>query len=151
MENQISRAKIHDVAVQLMYSFLILESTNTPIEFEDAVSEKCELPYSECDLYLKEVLIKSLKYQSEISEYVNGFLRNWDFRRLNLVIQAVLIISVCEFYLVEEKIDKNIIINNAVKLSKKYGDGGEKDYKFVNGVLDNCLVNDGKFEALFNK
>ena len=33
--------------------------------------------------------------------------------------------------------DKAIVINIAVKLAKKYGDG--KDYKYINAVLDNAL------------
>ena len=37
------------------------------------------------------------------------------------------------------EIDKAVIINNAVKFAKKFGDGGEKDYKFVNAILDKCL------------
>ena len=66
---------------------------------------------------------------------------------MNLVIQAIFIVSIAEFYFVEEKVDKAIIINNAVKFAKKFGDGGEKDYKYVNAILQNCLK-DGNAELL---
>ncbi len=139
MEVEISRNKLQELAVQAMYSFLLLQESNVAINFEETLSNICNLPYEECDVYLKEVLLKALKNESKIIAYVQKFLRNWEFRRLNSTIQSILILAVCEYYLIDEKIDKAVIINNAVKLAKRYGDGGEKDYKFVNAVLENCL------------
>lgn len=139
MEVEISRNKLQELAVQAMYSFLLLQESNVAIDFEETLSSICNLPYEECDVYLKEVLLKALKNESKIIAYVQKFLRNWEFRRLNSTIQSILILAVCEYYLIDEKIDKAVIINNAVKLAKRYGDGGEKDYKFVNAVLENCL------------
>lgn len=139
MEVEISRNKLQEFAVQAMYSFLLLQESNVAINFEETLSSICNLPYEECDVYLKEVLLKALKNESKIIAYVQKFLRNWEFRRLNSTIQSILILAVCEYYLIDEKIDKAVIINNAVKLAKRYGDGGEKDYKFVNAVLENCL------------
>lgn len=139
MEVEISRNKLQELAVQAMYSFLLLQESNVAINFEETLSSICNLPYEECDVYLKEVLLKALKNESKIIAYVQKFLRNWEFRRLNSTIQSILILAVCEYYLIDEKIDKAVIINNAVKLAKRYGDGGEKDYKFVNAVLENCL------------
>lgn len=139
MEVEISRNKLQELAVQAMYSFLLLQESNVAINFEETLSSICNLPYEECDVYLKEVLLKALKNEPKIIAYVQKFLRNWEFRRLNSTIQSILILAVCEYYLIDEKIDKAVIINNAVKLAKRYGDGGEKDYKFVNAVLENCL------------
>ncbi len=139
MEVEISRNKLQELAVQAMYSFLLLQESNVAINFEETLSSICNLPYEECDVYLKEVLLKALKNESKIIAYVQKFLRNWEFRRLNSTIQSILILAVCEYYLIDEKIDKAVIINNGVKLAKRYGDGGEKDYKFVNAVLENCL------------
>ena len=139
MEVEISRNKLQELAVQAMYSFLLLQESNVAINFEETLSSICNLPYEECDVYLKEVLLKALKNEPKIIAYVQKFLRNWEFRRLNSTIQSILILAVCEYYLIYEKIDKAVIINNAVKLAKRYGDGGEKDYKFVNAVLENCL------------
>ena len=66
MENEITRNKAQELIVQLMYSFLILEETKVPINFEESIEEACNMPYADCDLYLKEVLIKSLKNQEKI-------------------------------------------------------------------------------------
>lgn len=150
MNKEINRAKIHEIAVQLMYSFLMLEETGNQINFEEAVSTACNLPYEDCDIYLKEVLIKSLKHQEQISAFVSRYLKNWEFSRLNSVIQAIFIVSVSEFFFVEEKLSSAIIINNAVKFSKKFGDGGEKDYKYVNAVLQNCLKDENRAILLGN-
>lgn len=147
MAREINRAKVHEIAIQLMYSFLMLEETGNTINFEESISNACDAPYEECDIYLKDVLLCCLKHQNEIIKYVSTYLKNWEFHRLNLIIQAILIVSIAEFYFVEEKVDKVIIINNAVKFAKKFGDGGEKDYKYVNAILQNCLK-DGNAELL---
>ena len=145
MENEIeiTRNKAQELIVQLMYSFLILEETNVPINFVEAVEDACKLPYEDCDLYLKEVLIKSLKNQKKITDYITKFLINWNFSRLNTTIQAILITSVTEYFIPDLDTEKAVIINNAVKFSKKFGDGGEKDYKFVNAILDKSLNGKG--------
>ena len=143
MENEITRNKAQELIVQLMYSFLILEETKVPINFEESIEEACNMPYADCDLYLKEVLIKSLKKQEKIIDYISKYLINWNFSRLNTTIRAILITSVTEFFIDDLDNEKAVIINNAVKFSKKFGDGGEKDYKFVNAILDKCLNGKG--------
>ena len=143
MENEITRNKAQELIVQLMYSFLILEETKVPINFEESIEEACKMPYADCDLYIKEVLIKSLKNQEKIIDYISKYLINWNFSRLNTTIRAILITSVTEFFIDDLDTEKAVIINNAVKFSKKFGDGGEKDYKFVNAILDKCLNGKG--------
>ena len=143
MGNEITRNKAQELIVQLMYSFLILEETKVPINFEESIEEACNMPYADCDLYLKEVLIKSLKNQEKIIDYISKYLINWNFSRLNTTIRAILITSVTEFFIDDLDTEKAVIINNAVKFSKKFGDGGEKDYKFVNAILDKCLNGKG--------
>lgn len=143
MENEITRNKAQELIVQLMYSFLILEETKVPINFEESIEEACNMPYADCDLYIKEVLIKSLKNQEKIIDYISKYLINWNFSRLNTTIRAILITSVTEFFIDDLDTEKAVIINNAVKFSKKFGDGGEKDYKFVNAILDKCLNGKG--------
>lgn len=140
-ESKLSRVQIHDLIMQIMYSFLMVEENNIPIDFEGTISDICQTPFEDCDIYLKLILLKAIKNQKKIIDYISKFLKNWDFHRLNTTIQAILIISVTEYFYTGEVIEKAIIIDNAVILAKKYGDGGEKDYKFVNAILDNCLDN----------
>lgn len=136
---EISRNKLHDYAVQLMYSFIIMEDAGAEINFVEAVSNLLDRPYEECDVFLKEVLIKCLKNKKEEIAYIQKFLNKWQFSRLSTIIQSILLIAVTEYYLPDERIEKAVIINTSVKLTKKYGQLDEKDYKFVNAVLDHCL------------
>lgn len=136
--NVVSKNKIYEIAVQIMYSFLIMQNleNSQPVNFEEIVSSVCDKPYKDCDLLLKELLIKSLKYENEIIDKIKPYLRDWTFERLNTCVQSILIISLANFYYCENK-EKAIVIDVAVRLAKKYGE--EKDYKFVNAILDNCL------------
>lgn len=138
-ENQITRNKLQEYCFQLMYSFLELQKSNTPIDFVSSLEGVLEMNYEDIDVFLKLVLIKALKNENKIIEYISKYLKNWEFSRLNDAIQAILIVAVTEYYLKDEEIEKAVIINNSVKLAKRYGDGGDKDYKFVNAILDNCL------------
>jgi len=69
------------------------------------------------------------KYIEEISKH----LRKWSFNRLNYVDQAILLESTSE--LKQGLNDKNITIDEAIKIAKKYSD--DDAYKYINGVLDN--------------
>ena len=59
----------------------------------------------------------------------------WSFDRLNLIEQSILLMSYTHKQ--NEKADKRIIIDVAVKLAKKFCD--KDDYKFVNAILDKVL------------
>ena len=134
----VSRTKQHDLTMQTMYAFLILETTNKPLNFEEVLEVVCDTPYADIDIYVKEVLLQSIKHQREIINIVEPKLNKWTFDRLNTCSQAILITTCAEyFYMDLADTDRAILINNAVKLAKKYGD--DKDYRFINAVLDNIL------------
>ena len=135
---KISRNHAHDLVFQTIYSFLILETCDVPIDVQGLVELIFGEPYNEVDTYSKETLIKALKNQNEIIEYASKFLNKWKFKRLNYCMQAILIMAITEFMYIKE-IEKPIIINISVKLAKKYGDG--KDYRFINGVLGSIQRN----------
>ncbi len=67
------------------------------------------------------------KILAELDEKMEG----WSFERVGNVEKALLKISVYEILFKDTP--KEIIINEAVELAKKYGD--VKTYEFVNGVL----------------
>ena len=137
MQN-VSRSYEHDLIMQTMYAFLILETTNKPLNFEEVLEVVCDTPYADISVYVKEVLIKSIKHQREIINKISPYLKNWAFERLNYCAQAILITTVAEYFYMDLKdTDRAVLINVAVKLAKKYGD--EKDYRFINAVLDNIL------------
>lgn len=136
---EISRNKIQEYSLQSLTSFLICRDSNLPIDVENTLSLVTNCPYEEVPLYLKEIVICALKNLSSIESYVSQYLRNWKFSRLNYCIQSILILSVVNYTYLKET-NKNITINIAIELAKKYGD--KDDYKFINAILDNCLKED---------
>lgn len=136
MSENLSRNKIQEQAMRLMYSFLIAQSLNKEIDFKKSIEEVTGVSYDDADYFLKILLVKALKYEKETIEYVSTYLNNWKFERLNFCIQSILILSVTNYkYL--DIMDKAVIVNVAIKLAKKYGEAN--DYKFVNAILDKCL------------
>ena len=134
--NIVSRNKAHDLAVQTMYAFLMLEKCNQLISFESLIELVFNQEYKDVDIYIRELLLISLKNQNIAITNIEKYLDKWAFNRLNYCMQAILILSYCEFFYIKDS-DKAVIINIAVKLAKKYGD--ERDYRFVNAVLDKAL------------
>ena len=70
--------------------------------------------------------------ETEVDAIIERNLKGWKLGRLSTVALAILRIAVYEIYY-EEKIPVGVSINEAVELSKTYGD--ESDARFVNGVL----------------
>lgn len=94
---------------------------------------------------------EAFPYQKEVVEYARGLLsgvrrnvvtldslieeacKNWRLDRVTLVDKAILRLGVYEL-LFSEDVPPKVAIDEAVELSKKYGDGDS--YRFVNGILD---------------
>ena len=77
--------------------------------------------------YAKGIIENQDKILAELNEKMEG----WSFERVGNVEKALLKISVYEILFKDTP--KEIVINEAVELAKKYGD--TKTYEFVNGVL----------------
>ncbi len=67
-----------------------------------------------------------------IDKEIKGHLKDWDYDGIGKVEKAIMRLGAYEILV--EKIDRAIIINEAVELAKKLAD--EKSPKFINGVLD---------------
>lgn len=75
-----------------------------------------------------DLLINKDKYIEEISNH----LVKWTFDRLSYIDQAILLESYSEIQ--TELNNKNIVIDEAIRIAKEYSD--EESYKYINGVLD---------------
>ena len=135
---QPSRNALQSVAMSAIYDFLTYLSMKQEIDVENIVSGLCELPYEECDYFVKASLIMAIKHYDEAVGVFNANMRKWTFDRLNRVEQAILLLSYVHFYFVDPEVEKGVVINVAIKLSKSYLSDG--DYKFVNAILDKVLV-----------
>ena len=73
-----------------------------------------------------------LEHLERIDGEIRAHLKDWDFDRLDHVDKSILRLGTYE--LLFSDLDRAVIINEAVELSKELG--GDQSPKFVNGVLD---------------
>lgn len=132
-----TRGQEEEVALSAVYDFLTYLSMGEEIDVEGIVSGLCEAPYEECSYFVKSMLLNAVKHYGEIVETYRPHLRKWEFSRLNRLEQALLIYAYCHYFYWDEKTDKGVVIDVAVRLSKKYLE--PSDYKFVNAILDKVL------------
>lgn len=59
----------------------------------------------------------------------------WKINRLDYVDRAIIFSAICEYNV--HKIDKKILIDQAIITSKKYGT--DSSYKFINFILDKVM------------
>lgn len=89
----------------------------------------------ELDEKSKEFLVKQAKgiieNNNKILEVINEKMEGWSFDRVGNVEKALLKCAVYEILF--DETPKEIVINEAVELAKKYGD--VKTFEFLNGVL----------------
>jgi len=133
-----SRNALQKVAMSAIYDALTYRNMGLDVNVEEIVSSLCDLPYEECDYFVKATLIMVLKHLDAAIAAYNAKMRRWTFDRLNRVEQAILLLSYVHFFYVEPGVDKGIVIDVAIKLSKEFLE--DNDYKFVNAIPDNVLV-----------
>ena len=131
----LSRNEEHELIMTCIYDALLYSNMDKEFSIEDIMCSVFEVEYDEISFFVKEMVIKSLAHINEIKKIFQDNMPKWNFDRLNLVEQAILIMSYTHKTTQNE--DKKIVINIAVKLAKKYLE--KDDYKFVNGILDKVL------------
>lgn len=132
----LSRSKCNELAFVIIYDCLIYKNLKLDFDIVDIISSISELSYEETPLFIKEVVLRYLTNEDTLKEKIESKLVRWKWERLSLVNRAILLFSLSSYYYVKE-IEKPSIIDVSVKLAKKYGD--DKDYRFINGILDNIL------------
>ena len=132
----ISRNKEHELIMISIYDALTHISLGDEFSIEETMEGIFEVPFEDISLFAKQVVVKSLSHIDEITSVFQEKMPKWKFSRLNRLEQAILLMSYTQCQL-EGKDSKRVIIDVAVRLSKKYLD--ESDYKFVNAILDNVL------------
>ncbi len=135
-KNNLSRNKENELIMIGLFDCLTRVSIGDEFSVEDTLEGAYGMPFEDIPYFSKEIVIKSLSHLNEIIATFQEKMPKWKFSRINKVEQAILIMSYTNYKLVGD-IDKKIVINTAVNLSKKYLD--DDDYKFVNAILDNVL------------
>ena len=86
--------------------------------------------------FIEDMVNLSLLHYGDAVNVFSEHLKDWKWERIPLITQAILLMSYTHFYYIE-KIDKAIVIDVAVRLTKEYVE--EKQAKFVNAILDETL------------
>ena len=135
---QISRNKLHEKALIIIYQCLTYESLNQQYDIKEVISSNMEMEFDDCDLYLKQVCVSALLHKDEAIQLYTPNLRKWRFERLSLLLRSLLFLSHAQYYYLKDSdLDKGVIISVAVSLAKTFLD--KDDYKFVNALLENTL------------
>lgn len=132
----VSRNKEHELVMICIYDALTHISLGDEFSVEETMESIFEESFENISLFAKQIVVKSLKNIDEIESVYQAKMPKWKFSRLNRLEQAILLMSYTQAE-IEGKDSKRVIIDVAVRLSKKYLD--ESDYKFVNAILDNVL------------
>ena len=131
----LSRNEEHELIMTCIYDALLYSNMDKEFSVEEIMTSVFGVEYDEISFFVKKMVIKSLSHINEIKKAFQDRMPKWNFDRLNLLEQAILIMSYTHRQ--TQDTDKRIIINIAVKLAKTYLD--KDDYKFVNGILDKVL------------
>ncbi len=124
-----SRIETRESAVIFVY-----QSTFKDISYEEQLDQYIALNEELLDdiEYFKTVTSGVIEKKEELDKKISKFLKNWTINRLPRMDVAILEVACYEILYVDE-IPTSVAINEAVKLSKKYGTPDSASY--VNGVL----------------
>lgn len=133
---EISRNVSQEKAMTILYDALTYEAMGQDYDVQELIADILDTSYEEADFYVKEVVIKALLHKDTYIQKLEEKMEKWKFSRLNRVNQAILLLSCAHYFEIQET-DRAVIIDVAVRLSKKFLD--DNDYKFVNAILENVL------------
>lgn len=131
-----SRNKLQELSMLCIYQYLFyLNDENRP-SLGQIIESVLDVELKDCDLFVKQLFKLTIENADEAVKVISQNLKDWTFDRLNLVEQAILLSSYIQFKHMKQP--KQVAINVAIELAKKFCD--DDSYKFINGVLDTCLI-----------
>ena len=105
--------------------------------FDESFSEiDSEHPDNKIDLEIKssanELIRGTLTHEESLKNLIGPLLKGWTLERLDKIDLSLLLLG--SFEIVYEKTPKGIVIDEVVRLAKKYGT--KDSFSFINAVLD---------------
>ena len=133
----LSRTDARKKAMTILYQISLYEKNKIDYNFDEVIKENLD----SIDNFVLELVHGAIDNKSDIDNFANKYLDNWELRRLGLTDQAIIRIAIYE--LLYTDIDGKVAIDEAINISKEYCD--EKIVKMINGVLDKIYhMNDKK-------
>ena len=126
-----SPTKIRELVIQALYQKTISGDSNTKV--------LKELKQTQKNLNTDEVakIVKNIKSLEQKFIEIIGKFSNIPTSRIGEIELSILYLALYEIS--QSKLDKPIIINEAIKLAKKFGQNSS--HKFINAVLDQVIKN----------
>lgn len=122
--NELTRKEQREEVIKKLFEFDINNDT------EDFVH---------ANLYINNSVNGVLEHIMKIDQIIVNNLVNWKINRLSYVDRAIIRFAVYELYYTQTPFE--IVINEALNLTRKYSDEGDsKTVGFTNKVLDNIKV-----------
>lgn len=133
-----SRTKQNELSFSIIYNYIFEREMNKSesVDVRYIISSNCGMPYDEVDIYIKETVLKCIYNYPELVKIISENLNRWTYERVSLINKAILMYGITNGKYMTD-IDKKIIIDICVALSKKFG--GNDEYKFINAILDKIL------------
>ena len=124
-----NRRKSREFALQILYGADLM---NVPVEqILTFFWTDHDVP-SDIQAYAEKIAFGVLKDRIQIDTLIETKSRNWKIARMSIVDRNILRFAV--FELLNTDIPPAVIINEAIEVAKRFGDG--ESGQFVNGVLD---------------
>jgi len=91
------------------------------------------IPEDERD-YACKIIKGVLNHTENIDKLITIHSKNWKIERISSVSRAILRISIFQILYMAEELSVKIIIDEAIKIAKEYGE--DDSTRFINGILD---------------
>lgn len=131
-----SKTKCIEISFICIYQYLTSLELNIDFDIEKSLENLTKTKYDNIDTFIKESVLKAIKFYPEIKNLIEKHLINWTYKRVSLINKSILILGITQSKYMEN-IQKPIIIDTMINLAKKYSE--PNDYKFINGLLDKTL------------
>ncbi|MBF0623356.1 MAG: transcription antitermination factor NusB [Magnetococcales bacterium] len=123
------RRKARELTVQALY-----QSELAGVAVEEAVEQLCQDAGERADLdYFRRLAGGIARRLPELDGWIDTAVQKWTPERISIVDRNVMRLGIYEL-LAEPDVPRNVAINEAIELSKRFG--GEGSGRFVNGILD---------------
>lgn len=129
-----TQREVRNEIFKLLFEYEI--SKNNLLERKEEVLEELKLNKSKKEFF-ETYLNNILKKEEEIKNHIKENIKGWTFSRLGIVEKVILKMSFYEILI--HGTGHEIVINEAVELSKMYGD--ENTSSFINGILADLIRN----------
>ena len=129
MKSYPSPTKIRELVAQALYQKKITGDSNTKVLGELKQTNK-KLVLDKVSQILKEIKLFEKDFSKTITDY-----SNIPFERIGGIELSILYLALYEVS--KSNLDKPIIINEAIKLAKKFGQNSS--HKFINAILDKVI------------